>query len=45
MQRVVYTELTGDQKKQVVTECNFCTSKRIRKLGERPQYRKDTLYP
>ncbi|MBL0388330.1 hypothetical protein JJB07_17130 [Tumebacillus sp. ITR2] len=45
MQRVIYTELANEQKKQVVTECNFCTSKRIRKLNEVPQRRKDTLYP
>ncbi|PWK08426.1 hypothetical protein [Tumebacillus permanentifrigoris] len=45
MQRVIYTELADEKKKQVVTECRFCTAKRIRKVSEIPLRRKDTLYP
>lgn len=45
MQRVIYTELADEKNKQVVTECRFCTAKHIRKVGDVPMRRKDTLYP
>ncbi|TCP53346.1 hypothetical protein EV586_10679 [Tumebacillus sp. BK434] len=45
MQKVMYTELSEDgEQKQVLYECRFCQSKRIKK-SSMPRGRKFTLYP
>jgi DNA-directed RNA polymerase subunit RPC12/RpoP len=45
MQKVMYTELSEDgEQRQVLYECRFCQSKRIKK-SSLPRGRKYTLYP
>ncbi|MFD2171071.1 hypothetical protein [Tumebacillus lipolyticus] len=45
MQKVMYTELLEDkEQRQVLYECRFCQSKRIKK-SSLPRGRKFTLYP
>lgn len=44
MQRVLYTDVADEAKKRVVTECQFCQAKSIRKRTA-AQVHKRTLYP